>query len=103
LAFVGSVRLDDRNRPSWLVATSVLIATSERLEGVGARYFEGRHDALEVSEALLFARDVNPWASDPDIARRLRDVAAEYIGSLRAASPPRTASHASLYGVGCPV
>jgi hypothetical protein len=40
LAFVGLVRFDDRDRPSWLVASSVLNVTSERMEGVGARYFE---------------------------------------------------------------
>lgn len=70
----------------------MLIATSERLEGVGARYFEDCHDVPEVSEPVLYGGDVNPGASDPDLARRLRDVATEYIGSLRAASPPRTAS-----------
>jgi len=77
LAFVGSVRLDDRNRPIWLVATSVLTAASGRLKGVGARYFEDCHHPSQVSEPELYGGDVIAWASDPGIARRLRDVAAE--------------------------
>ncbi len=55
----------------------MLTAASERLKGVGARYFEDCHDPSQVSEPVLYGGDVIPWASDPGIARRLRDVAAE--------------------------
>jgi NAD(P)-dependent dehydrogenase (short-subunit alcohol dehydrogenase family) len=61
-------------------ATSVLLATSPQLEGIGGRYFE------DCNEAPLIHRrgdaglgGVAPYALDPDNAERLWDVSLELI------------------------
>jgi hypothetical protein len=62
-------------------ATSVLVATSLELEGVGGRYFE------DCNEAALADPDVEdpgsgvaPYAVDPANARRLWEVSLELLG-----------------------
>jgi NAD(P)-dependent dehydrogenase (short-subunit alcohol dehydrogenase family) len=64
-------------------ATSVLLAVSPQLEGVGGRYFE---DCIE-AETLRRRRESGPaaggvawYALDPAIAERLWDVSLEMIG-----------------------
>ncbi|MBL7495955.1 SDR family NAD(P)-dependent oxidoreductase [Frankia sp. CNm7] len=58
--------------PEQGAATSVLVATSPLLDGVGGRYFE---DCNEAEVGVLSARNgVAPFALDPDAAARLWDV-----------------------------
>jgi NAD(P)-dependent dehydrogenase (short-subunit alcohol dehydrogenase family) len=54
-------------------ATSVLLAGSPLVEGIGGRYFEDCNEAEVVSEPELFA-GVNPFALDPDSAQELWDL-----------------------------
>jgi NAD(P)-dependent dehydrogenase (short-subunit alcohol dehydrogenase family) len=66
--------------PEQGAATSVLLATSPRLEGVGGRYFEDCNEAPVIhrrGEAGLGG--VAPYALDPDNAERLWDVSLELI------------------------
>jgi hypothetical protein len=58
-------------------ATSVLVATSPLLDGVGGRYFE---DCNEAQTGELSARNgVAAFALDPDAAARLWQVSAETL------------------------
>ena len=54
-------------------ATSVLVATSPQLEGVGGRYFEDCDEAETVppGDTSAAASGVAPYALDPDAAERL--------------------------------
>jgi NAD(P)-dependent dehydrogenase (short-subunit alcohol dehydrogenase family) len=55
-------------------ATSVLLATSPQLEGVGGRYFEDCHEAPVIAARGKGLRGVAPYALDPDNAERLWEV-----------------------------
>jgi NAD(P)-dependent dehydrogenase (short-subunit alcohol dehydrogenase family) len=54
-------------------ATSVLVATSPQLEGIGGRYFEDCNEAetLASEDTSAAASGVAPYALDPDAAERL--------------------------------
>jgi hypothetical protein len=54
-------------------ATSVLVATSPQLEGIGGRYFEDCNEAetLPTEDTSAAASGVAPYALDPDTAERL--------------------------------
>jgi NAD(P)-dependent dehydrogenase (short-subunit alcohol dehydrogenase family) len=61
-------------------ATSVLLAASPLLAGVGGRYFEDGQEAAVVSERPpLFGGGVAPFALDPGNAERLWTMAADLI------------------------
>jgi NAD(P)-dependent dehydrogenase (short-subunit alcohol dehydrogenase family) len=55
-------------------ATSVLLAGSPLVEGIGGRYFEDCNEAEVTSEPELFGGGVNPWALDPESAQELWDL-----------------------------
>ena len=55
-------------------ATSVFLAASPLVEGVGGRYFEDCQEAVVTSEPAPFGGGVNPYAIDPDNAQKLWDV-----------------------------
>lgn len=61
-------------------ATSVLLAASPLLDGIGGRYFEDCNEALVVDKRPVDYTGVAPYAVDPDNARRLWDVATAMIG-----------------------
>jgi len=66
-------------------ATSVLIATSPQLEGIGGRYFEDCNEAV-VSEHSAWndpAARVAAYALDPDAATRLWQVSSEALSASR--------------------
>jgi NAD(P)-dependent dehydrogenase (short-subunit alcohol dehydrogenase family) len=63
-------------------ATSVFLATSPQVEGIGGRYFEDCHEA-EVVEQLDGLAGVLPHALDPDDARRLWEVSEELLRAAR--------------------
>ncbi|MXG88222.1 SDR family NAD(P)-dependent oxidoreductase [Nocardioides flavescens] len=63
-------------------ATSVFLATSPQVEGIGGRYFEDCHEA-EVVERLDGLAGVLPHALDPEDARRLWEVSEELLSDAR--------------------
>jgi NAD(P)-dependent dehydrogenase (short-subunit alcohol dehydrogenase family) len=67
--------------PEQGAATSVLVATSPQLEGIGGRYFEDCNEAtvLETPDADAKA-GVAAYALDPDNAERLWDVSLQMLG-----------------------
>jgi hypothetical protein len=57
-------------------ATSVLLATSRQLEGIGRRYFEDCSEASAVYRRPdSFGGGVAPYALDPEDAERLGSIA----------------------------
>lgn len=73
--------------PEQGAATSVFLATSPQVRGIGGRYFEDCHEA-EVVDQLRGLAGVLPHALDPDAARRLWDVSEQLLGDARAAMAP---------------
>ncbi|HYO35103.1 MAG TPA: SDR family NAD(P)-dependent oxidoreductase [Geodermatophilus sp.] len=71
--------------PQQGAATSVFLATSPLVAGVGGRYFEDCPEA-EVVERLQGIHGVVPHALDPDAARRLWDVSEQLVGAARSAA-----------------
>jgi hypothetical protein len=64
-------------------ATSVLVATSPQLEGIGGRYFEDCNEALVVDSDPSSAFGVAPHALDPDAAAHLWQVSVEAMFGIR--------------------
>lgn len=65
-------------------ATSVFLATSPQVEGVGGRYFEDCNEAEVVDQLDGGIRGVMPHALDADDARRLWEVSEELLAAARA-------------------
>jgi NAD(P)-dependent dehydrogenase (short-subunit alcohol dehydrogenase family) len=64
-------------------ATSVLVATSPLLEGIGGRYFEDCNEAQVVDKRPPgFSGGVARYAVDPENARRLWDIALQLIAEI---------------------
>jgi hypothetical protein len=65
-------------------ATSVLVATSPQLKGVGGRYFEDCNEAEVIDSDATDLSDhrsgVAPYALDPGTARHLWDVSENLLG-----------------------
>ena len=62
-------------------ATSVLLAASPELEGIGGRYFEDCNEAEVVSARPPgFGAGVAPYALDPAAARRLWELSTDLVG-----------------------
>ncbi|MHC8407427.1 SDR family NAD(P)-dependent oxidoreductase [Pseudomonas sp. TMB3-21] len=61
-------------------ATSVLLASSALLDGMGGRYFEDCNEAQVVRKRPADYTGVAPYAVDPDNAQRLWQVAGQMIG-----------------------
>ncbi len=67
--------------PEQGAATSVLLATSPQLEGIGGRYFEDCHEARVLeSRGEIGIEGVAPYALDPANAERLWDLSLDLIG-----------------------
>jgi NAD(P)-dependent dehydrogenase (short-subunit alcohol dehydrogenase family) len=66
--------------PEQGAATSVLLATSPRLDGVGGRYFEDCNEA-EPSEPGNLRRGVAAYALDPEAAARLWQVSIDTLAA----------------------
>jgi NAD(P)-dependent dehydrogenase (short-subunit alcohol dehydrogenase family) len=68
--------------PEQGAATSVLVATSPQLEGIGGRYFEDCNEAAVLDQAAADARSgVAAYALDPENAKRLWEVSLAAVGS----------------------
>jgi NAD(P)-dependent dehydrogenase (short-subunit alcohol dehydrogenase family) len=66
--------------PEQGASTSVLVATSPQLEGIGGRYFEDCHEAAVVEPGPDGGPSgVAAYAIDPDNARRLWDLSEELV------------------------
>ncbi|QFZ18200.1 SDR family NAD(P)-dependent oxidoreductase [Saccharothrix syringae] len=65
--------------PEQGAATSVLLATSPLLEGVGGRYFEDCNEALPAAPGIATS-GVAEHALDPEAATRLWDVSERHLG-----------------------
>jgi NAD(P)-dependent dehydrogenase (short-subunit alcohol dehydrogenase family) len=63
--------------PEQGAATSVLVATSPRLAGIGGRYFEDCNEAEVASDSF---NGVAAYALDPQSAERLWEVSVEMLG-----------------------
>jgi len=68
--------------PEQGAATSVFLATSPQVQGVGGRYFEDCHEA-EIVKALMGIHGVLPHALDPGDARRLWEVSQHLLDEAR--------------------
>ena len=70
---VGSIQTppERQKTPAQGAATSVLLATSPQLEGIGGRYFEDCNEAAIVTRRTKDYTGVAPYALDPDNADRL--------------------------------
>ncbi len=82
--YVGTMRtpVELRKSPAQGAATSVLLAGSPLLEGVGGRYFEDCQEAHVTKEPELFGGGVNPWALDPASAQKLWDLSLEMLDAV---------------------
>jgi NAD(P)-dependent dehydrogenase (short-subunit alcohol dehydrogenase family) len=73
--------------PEQGAATSVLLAASPLVEGVGGRYFEDCQEA-QVVDRLEGIHGVMPHALDPEAARRLWDVSEDLVDAARRDAAP---------------
>lgn len=71
---------DQRKTPEQGASTSVLLATSPLLEGIGGRYFVNNQEAVVVDRPTGDMTGVAPYALDPANAERLWDVSLELLG-----------------------
>ncbi len=62
---------EQQKTPEQGAATSVLLATSPLLEGIGGRYFEDCNEATIVTNGKDYMSGVAPYALNPDNADRL--------------------------------
>jgi NAD(P)-dependent dehydrogenase (short-subunit alcohol dehydrogenase family) len=81
--YTGGLRtpVDRRKTVAQGAATSVLLAASPLLEGIGGRYFEDGNEAVVLQgEPVMFGGGVAPYALDPGNAERLWDLATGLVG-----------------------
>jgi NAD(P)-dependent dehydrogenase (short-subunit alcohol dehydrogenase family) len=71
--------IERQKSPQQGAATSVLLAASPLLEGVGGRYFEDCNEAVVVDRRPADFTGVAPYAVDAVNARRLWDVASQLV------------------------
>jgi NAD(P)-dependent dehydrogenase (short-subunit alcohol dehydrogenase family) len=76
--------------PAQGAATSVLLATSPLLEGVGGRYFADCNEAFPVRQHTADMRAVAPYALDPANAERLWDESLRLLIPVRTRMPLRS-------------
>ncbi|MEO6855548.1 MAG: SDR family NAD(P)-dependent oxidoreductase [Rhodoferax sp.] len=72
--------VERRKTPEQGAATSVLLAASPLLEGVGGRYFEDCNEAVVVDRRTPDFTGVAPYAIDAANAKRLWEVASQLMG-----------------------
>ena len=81
----GGIRTppEQRKTPEQGAATSVLLAISPLLEGIGGRYFVDCNEALTVTHRTTDMSGVAPYALDPGNADRLWQVSLRHHSSTR--------------------
>ncbi|MGA7835036.1 MAG: SDR family NAD(P)-dependent oxidoreductase [Acidimicrobiales bacterium] len=82
--YVGALRtpVDRRKSPAQGAATSVLLAGSPLLDGVGGRYFEDCREADQTAEPELLGGGVNPWALDLSNAEKLWNLSLDMLDAV---------------------
>ena len=93
--YTGGIQtpVEKRKTPAQGAATSVLLAASPLLDGLGGRYFEKCNEGRvldENEEPEMFGGGVAPWAVDPGNAERLWAMATAFIGGKVRALPRLT-------------
>jgi NAD(P)-dependent dehydrogenase (short-subunit alcohol dehydrogenase family) len=80
--FNGGIKTppERRKTPEQGAATSVLLATSPLLEGIGGRYFEDCNEALPMEEETAPMRGVADYALNENDAARLWDESERMVG-----------------------
>ena len=73
--------VERRKTPEQGAATTLLVATSPLLEGIGGRYFENCNEAETVDHRNAEYSGVAPYALDPANAHRLWEMAAAMLSS----------------------
>jgi NAD(P)-dependent dehydrogenase (short-subunit alcohol dehydrogenase family) len=63
-------------------ATSILLATSPLLDGIGGRYFEDCNEAIPVTSGNGYTSGVAPYALDPGNADRLWEESLRLLGRV---------------------
>ncbi|MFB7310456.1 SDR family NAD(P)-dependent oxidoreductase [Streptomyces sp. NPDC056192] len=72
--------VDKRKTPAQGAATSVLLAASPLVDGVGGRYFEDCNEAPVLrAKPVMFGGGVAPWALDAYNAERLWDTSTDLV------------------------
>jgi NAD(P)-dependent dehydrogenase (short-subunit alcohol dehydrogenase family) len=79
---IGGIKAppERRKTPEQGAATSVLLATSPFLEGIGGRYFVDCTEALTVSHRTTDMSGVAPYALDSACAQRLWEESLRMLG-----------------------
>lgn len=72
--------------PEQGASTTVLLAASPALEGIGGRYFEDCQEAEVVAAETESSDGVRDYALDPESARRLWEVSEELLAEARASA-----------------
>jgi hypothetical protein len=73
--------VDQRKTIEQGAATSVLLAASPLVDGIGGRYFEDCNESPIVTQRPNdFSGGVAPYALDPDNAARLLDIGVRFVG-----------------------
>ncbi|HWD94862.1 MAG TPA: SDR family NAD(P)-dependent oxidoreductase [Acidimicrobiales bacterium] len=82
--YVGAMRtpIELRKSPAQGASTSVLVAASPLLEGVGGRYFEDCHEGDVTDEPELYGGGVNPWALDVESANQLWELSLSMLDAV---------------------
>jgi len=83
--YTGGMRTppEHQKTPEQGAATSVLLAVSPLVEGVGGRYFEDCNESPVVADYVRFAPGVAPYARDPESAQRLWDLSLTFLDVTR--------------------
>jgi NAD(P)-dependent dehydrogenase (short-subunit alcohol dehydrogenase family) len=68
--------------PGQGAATSVLLAVSPQLKGIGGRYFEDCNEGVPVADGNRYRSGVAPYALDPANADRLWDLSERLTGAV---------------------
>ena len=71
--------LERQKSPQQGAATTILLATSPQLDGIGGRYFEDCNEAIPVPDGNGWAGGVAPYALDPANAERLWEVSLQLL------------------------
>ncbi|MDH7972865.1 SDR family NAD(P)-dependent oxidoreductase [Sphingomonas sp. AR_OL41] len=72
--------VERRKTPEQGAATTLLVATSPRLNGIGGRYFEDCNEAIVVDHRTADYTGVAPYALDPANAERLWELSLTLLG-----------------------
>jgi NAD(P)-dependent dehydrogenase (short-subunit alcohol dehydrogenase family) len=81
----GPLRMpvEHQKTPEQGAATSVLLAVSPLLDGVGGRYLEDCNESPVVADYVRYSPGVAPFAKDPESANRLWELSLAFLDASR--------------------